>query len=102
MTVGERIHNRRIELALSLRELAEIIGVSKSTISRWETGNTEHLRVEHIESLANALHVSPLYIIGVSNDKPSIIAERICNQVKKMGVSDLEKLEAMMNVLFKK
>ena len=101
MTLGQKIYARRMELGLSLRELSNIIGVSKSTISRWETGNIEHLRVEHIEALANALYVSPLYLIGVSNDKPNIIAERICNRIKKMSIPQLEKLESMIDLMFK-
>lgn len=38
MTIGELIHNRRKELKLTLEEVGNAVGVSKSTVRKWETG----------------------------------------------------------------
>ena len=56
------IKERRTELGMTLRELADKVGVSESTVSRWETGNIANMRRNKIEALANALGVSPLKI----------------------------------------
>ena len=36
MTLGERIQNMRKEMGLSQEELAERIGVSRQSVSKWE------------------------------------------------------------------
>ncbi len=38
MNIGERILKLRKEKGLSQEEVANIIGVSRQTISKWETG----------------------------------------------------------------
>lgn len=37
--IKEIIKNRRIELGLTLKEVATAVGVSEGTVSRWESGN---------------------------------------------------------------
>ncbi|MFR7589975.1 MAG: helix-turn-helix domain-containing protein [Longibaculum sp.] len=40
MSFGERLHELRKEKQISQEELADIIGVSRQTISRWESSTT--------------------------------------------------------------
>ena len=40
LEIGERIRKRRLELHLSQEQLAEKLGVSNKTISKWETGES--------------------------------------------------------------
>lgn len=102
MDIGKRIYNRRIELGLSLSQLGNKVGVSKSTISRWETGKIENLRAEQISKLAIALKVSPLYLIGMSDEKPDFLVAKICEQVKTLNEEQLNQLDSMMKIMFKK
>lgn len=66
---GERLRERRMELGLTLEEVAEAVGVSKSTVLKWETGTIEDMRVNKAAALAQVLNVSPLWVIGVTDSK---------------------------------
>lgn len=71
MEMKEIIKNRRSELGLTLEEVARRVGVSRSTVLRWETGAIKDLGRDKIAALAAALHVSPEYLLGWTDD-PSI------------------------------
>lgn len=67
MDLGEKIKNRRIDLDLTLEEVGNIVGVTKSTVMKWETGSIENMRRDKIALLSKALKVSPLWIMGVED-----------------------------------
>lgn len=62
--IGHRIKQRRLELNLTLQEVAEKVNVNKSTIQRYEAGNIKDVKLPIIESIAKALNTDPLWIIG--------------------------------------
>ncbi|MBQ8616332.1 MAG: helix-turn-helix transcriptional regulator [Clostridia bacterium] len=43
MTTGQRIKDRRLELGMTAEQLGEKVGVTKSTIGRYETGSIEKI-----------------------------------------------------------
>lgn len=64
MKMNDKIKTRRVELNLTLDDVAKIVGVSGATVSRWETGDIENMRRDKIALLATALQVSPAFIMG--------------------------------------
>ena len=64
MTIGERIKERRKELGLSVDELAERLNKNRATIYRYESNEIEKLPTTVLEPLANALGVTPAYLMG--------------------------------------
>ena len=64
---GEIMKHRRKELHMSMQELGDAIGVSKSTISRYESGEIEKLPVPYLSPIAKALKVDPLYLLGAES-----------------------------------
>lgn len=64
MSLHDDIKQRRIELGLTMADVAQSVGVSEATISRWESGDIANMKRDKIVSLAKALHVSPSFIIG--------------------------------------
>ena len=38
MDTGEKIKRRRLDLGLTLEEVGDFVGVTKSTVRKWETG----------------------------------------------------------------
>lgn len=64
-----RMKNRRIELDISYQALADMVGISKSTLQRYETGNIRNMPVDKLEAVAKALKVSPAYLMGWEDDK---------------------------------
>lgn len=63
MEVKDIIRNRRIEMGLTMKELADKIGVSEGTISRWESGDIANMRRDKISLLSKALNLSPSVIM---------------------------------------
>lgn len=68
MDIGARIYQKRTKLGMTLEEVGKKVGVGKSTVRKWETGDIESMRVDKVALLANALNVSPLYIMGFDTD----------------------------------
>ena len=54
-TMYERIKKRREELGLEQKDIANIIGISKSAVSQWESGAVKGIRPEHLLKLAEIL-----------------------------------------------
>jgi len=54
--LGERIRKRRVELGLSLDEIAAACGVTRQAVSGWEIGKHQ-IKVEHLAPLAQALRL---------------------------------------------
>lgn len=68
ISLANRIRNKRLELGLSLQEVAEKLGISKVTLQRYETLDIVNIPAENIEKLALLYDVSPAYIMGWEED----------------------------------
>lgn len=64
MTIGDRIKKRRTGLGLTLEDVAKTSGVSRQTIQRYESGVISNIPSDRIEMIAQALSVSPAYLMG--------------------------------------
>lgn len=62
-----RLKKRRDELDLTLAQIADQVGVTEATVQRWESGSIKNLKHERIGKLAEALHVTPAYLMGWSD-----------------------------------
>lgn len=70
MTIYERIRERRIALGMSQQELALRVGYeSRSAISKVENGERD-ISQSMIGKYAEALGVSPAYLLGSADDAP--------------------------------
>lgn len=68
---SKRIKELRTKSDLTMEALAKKIGVSKSTIAKWENGYVDNMRQDMIMKLANVFNVSPLYILGYNEEETS-------------------------------
>lgn len=69
MEIKDLLKNRRLELNMSLKDVADMVGVTISTISRWESGDIANMRRDRIVKYASALHLSPSVIMGWEQEK---------------------------------
>jgi len=63
------IKNRRKELGLTMKEVAEAVGVSEATVSRWESGDIGDMKRSRIAALAKVLRISPNVIMGWKDEE---------------------------------
>ncbi len=68
MNIGEMIKQRRMELGLTLEEIGNIVGVSKSTVKKWEDGFISNMKRDKIALLAKALKMNPVSFITGETD----------------------------------
>ena len=68
MNFGERLRELRIENGLTQLQLAQILGISKSNISKYEAGNVEP-NLDIITNVAIQFCVSTDYLLGLSDVK---------------------------------
>ena len=66
MDIGDKIKQLREEKGMTLEELGNKVGVGKSTVRKWETGMIENMRRDKIKKVADALNVTPDYLMGWS------------------------------------
>lgn len=64
MEIKDVIYHARVRKGLTMREVAEKVGVSEGTISRWESGAIWNMRRDNIVALAKVLDLSPIAIMG--------------------------------------
>lgn len=69
------IRDRRLELGLTMKEVADAVGVTEATVSRWESGDIANMRRSRIINLARVLKISPLEILDLpaENKQPPVV-----------------------------
>ena len=90
MTIGERIKQRRIELGLSVDEVAEKLGKNRATVYRYESNEIENLPVGTLEPLAKILETTPAQLIGWDDDERT---KRLRKAVENSGYSQTQLCE---------
>ena len=65
--IGDRIRLRRHQLGMSVRELAQRVGVSHGTVSKWERGQTNGVSDPNLKKLAKVLDCNILWLIGLDS-----------------------------------
>ncbi|MBD7984450.1 helix-turn-helix domain-containing protein [Sporosarcina sp. Sa2YVA2] len=71
MNFGERVKQARLERKMTLLEVAERLGRTEATVQRYESGNIKNPKSDTIQELADALKVSPSYLMGWEDKLPS-------------------------------
>ena len=64
MNLGEKIKMLRLQQGLTLEEVGNRVGVGKSTVRKWESGQIANMRRDKIALLAKALNTTPSYLMG--------------------------------------
>lgn len=70
------LKERRKELGLTMLQVANEVGVSEATVSRWESGDIANMRRDRILRLARALSVNPSAVIGLEDEPTTIFSPR--------------------------
>lgn len=66
--IGSRIKEARALRGLTMAELAEKIGINKSSIKRYEDGSIAKPKLPALNAIARALDVNPAWLLGISED----------------------------------
>jgi len=69
--IANKIKARRQELGLTLEDVAQAVGVGRSTVRKWETGMIKNMGRDKISALAKILQISPVELVPVSGSVQS-------------------------------
>lgn len=64
MEFCDLVRIQRAKVGKTLEEIAQIVGVSRATVQRWESGEIKDIRRDKIVKLAQALETTPDYLMN--------------------------------------
>lgn len=108
MTIADRIRNRRMELGLSVDDLASLLQKNRATVYRYESNYIKSYSPDVLESLAKALQTTPAYFYGYEEsdqaeepDQPKNDDVRLLIRVlNKLSPAQIEQAKNMMRIMF--
>lgn len=111
MNTGQRIKNRRKELSLSVDDLALATGKDRTTIFRYEKGTIKKIPSSVLEPIASALHTTPGYLLGLSEEVCAHKANELSSKqeeaitvlyrsIPNMTDEEIDKMLNMFNLMF--
>ena len=63
-TMGKRIYMKRTENGMTMKQLADRLGVQTSAINKYEKGAVENIKRKTIEDMAKIFKCSPSWLMG--------------------------------------
>lgn len=87
---NENLKDAREKRGLSQKEVAESIGVAKSTYSLYESGNREP-NVQTIKKISDLLSVSADDLLGIDEDEQTVAAHFDGNEYTQEELDEIRK-----------
>lgn len=91
IALGKRFKSLRVNCGLTQKQLAEKVGITSATLSRYEQGYIDHINTSMIIKFAEIFGVSPVYLLGVDFDKEDYV----------LSSDELDELTSMLQNLTK-
>lgn len=64
--IGSKIKQKRKALSLTQLELAEKVGLTESSISRYESGKIATMPTSTVNKICKVLHIEPAELLGIT------------------------------------
>lgn len=75
--MGKYLAERRIALGYTQKDIADMVGVTEATVSRWESGTIANMRRDKINLLAKALQTSTNFVMNGYEDSERVLPANI-------------------------
>ncbi len=82
-TIGNRAKQRRQELKLDQKDVAQMMDVNASTIQRYEAGKIDNTKKLVVEGLSKALHVSVEWLRGETDEYETDVTDSLSLQIRE-------------------
>lgn len=92
-TINEKIKMRRKELGLSLEQVANALGVNRSTVMRYESKDIGKMPVDIVVPLSKVLQCSPQWLMGweeLEDAKPKKSIDIIIEKLKGLTEQEIQ------------
>ena len=91
--IGKRISEARKLRDMTFDDIADDIGVSKSTVQRYEAGKITKIKIPVLHAIANSLRVNPVWLSGY--DAPMIESKQEEPQGYYLDPETADRMQAM-------
>ena len=88
MTFGEKIKALRDQRGMTLEQVGDLVGVGKSTVRKWESGQIANMRRDKIALLAKALGVTPGFLMGWEDEDAQQAREDLAEDPDRKALLD--------------
>ena len=99
MNIKDVIKQKRLECGYTMKELAEKVGVSEATVSRWESGNLATMKHTKIMLLAKALKISPATLFDAPASPSLSLTQQEETHIKKYRQLDADGKEEIDDII---
>ena len=103
--IGNILKASREKKGLSQQDVADYVGVSKSGVSRWESGEVGNIGRSKIQLLSEILNISPVAIVlgevesrGMETSEIAQWVERNKKKLSSLNKEDSQKLIKLIEV----
>lgn len=87
----EKIKYLRNKHNLTLEQVGNAVGVGKSTVRKWETGQIANMRRDKIAKLAQILNTTPSYLMGWDEQEQSSKSEQLLQLIDDLSDENKDK-----------
>lgn len=101
MKSNELIKAKRKEMGLTMKEVADRIGVSEATVSRWESGSVGSMKRQNVAALARLFDVSPAVLMDWEEyEEENANRKKLIKELSDLAeVSSNDNLEVVLALL---
>ena len=79
--IGVRLKQSRADKGYTMQQVAELVGVDRSTVQRYEVGGIVIIKRPVVESICKCLGVNPGWVLGESENKYLTEADALSDEV---------------------
>ena len=101
MNLQDKIKARRLELGMTLADVAYQMGVAESTVSRYESSHIQDIKIDKFKKLAEVLKTSPAELLGWEEKEvtPDVLFNDILIELKKSSPDVKQQVLSYINFL---
>lgn len=107
LSLGDKIRFLRMQLNMSQFELAELVNVMPSAISKYESGRV-NVSADMLVKISNVLHTTPDFLLGFSDDSSNNLLQYssedidLLNLISKLSKNQKSEVKGYINGLLSK
>lgn len=97
MEIGKIIKSARINKKFTQEQLADMVGVQKSAVAKWENGRVSEIKRSNLKKLAEALEIDPILLLDDVDEYIKESATEIADLFFDAEIMDMMELYISFN-----
>lgn len=101
--MNNRLKKKRVQLDISAKEVSEKLGISKSTLHRYEKNDFDKMPIDVLKNIANIYKTTPTYLLGFEDEPMYLDKYEIkLYSDEKLTNKEYEELKLYLNFIINK